>query len=211
MKTPFNYAFTLYIILIFLTSGCATGYDKIEPQLIKYVSTDNTLEGVELKYKYDVLTKKYKKKAEKKGIRLVAIQITNSTEREFIYGENLVLAYDNGNDAIQLDTQKAIKELKQTVPTYLLYLLLTPVNLFITETNSNGFQEETNSIPIGLVLGPGLTAINVFTASGANGKLKSELSNNQLMGQKIKPGDVIIGLVALRSNTYDALKLEIIE
>ncbi len=211
MKTPFNYAFTLYIILIFLTSGCATSYDKIEPQLIKYVSTDNTLEGVELKYKYDVLTKKYKKKAEKKGVRLVAIQITNSTEREFIYGENLVLAYDNGNDAIQLDTQKAIKELKQTVPTYLLYLLLTPVNLFITETNSNGFQEETNSIPIGLVLGPGLTAINVFTASGANGKLKSELSNNQLMGQKIKPGDVIIGLVALRSNNYDALKLEIIE
>ena len=196
--------------LVFFSS-CASGYQQITPQLLHYVSIVNNDENVQLRYKYNVLNKKYTKKEERHGIRVVAIQITNNSDRDLTFGENLTLKYSNGNNVVMMDRKAAFKLLKQQTPLYLLYLLLTPLSLITTKTHSNGFQEETSNIPIGLVLGPGLTFGNMVVAGGANSKFKSEMANNELMGQLIKPGSTVVGLVALKSGNYDSLELDIRE
>jgi len=61
------------------------------------------------------------------------------------------------------------KHIRETIPTYLLYLLLTPATL---NTSS---ETSSNRIPIGLVLGPAITALNVGAAAGANKHFRQEL------------------------------------
>ena len=73
----------LFLALILLGS-CASSYKSINPKTINYVAHD--LQGdLSLSYKYDILqeygNKKYAKKEDKKGVRVVAIRLTNNTDR----------------------------------------------------------------------------------------------------------------------------------
>jgi hypothetical protein len=68
--------FFLSIVVLSLTN-CASGYKMIEPSSINYQSVKEN-DGLKFEYKYDLLKKKYAKKEEKKGIRIVAVKITNN-------------------------------------------------------------------------------------------------------------------------------------
>jgi len=71
------------IAIVFILSGCAASYKPIYPVSLNYDSHQSE-DGVELSYKYDVLrqngNKKYAKKEDKKGVKLVALKITNNTQ-----------------------------------------------------------------------------------------------------------------------------------
>ncbi|MCL5127670.1 hypothetical protein [Algibacter sp. L4_22] len=166
-------------------------------------------EGVTLEYKYDLLDKKYSKKEDKKGIRLVAVKISNNSDRDLVFGRDLNLVYANENEIYVLDKEKTFKTLKQSPATHLFYLLLTPVNFYTTKTSEYGLQETTSSTPVGLILGPGLAAGNLIAASSANKKFKTELANFDIKGSTIKQGEVKYGLVGVNSESYDALKLSL--
>ena len=178
----------------------------IEPAGINYLSVKEN-NGVKFEYKYDLLSKKYAKKEEKRDVRVVAVKVTNNSGRDLRFGDDLKLSYENGNIIYVMDSENTFKTIKQSTATYLLYLLLTPMNLTSTETN-NGVTETETIFPIGLIVGPGVTAINMITANTSNNKFKRELTEYNINGEVIKNGETKYGLIGIRSKTYDALMLK---
>jgi len=166
--------------------------------------------NVLLEYKYDLLQKKYKKKETKNEVRLIAVKITNNTENDIVFGQDVVLTYENGNELSLIETQKLFKTIKQSPASYLWYLLLSPVQIFSTSsTTSNGGSESKNSFPLGLILGPGLAGGNIVAATTANKIFKNELNEFDINGKTILKGQTIYGLIGVNSNSYDAIKIVI--
>ena len=198
---------TTFLLIIFLNS-CASGYKIIEPETINYIS-NNFADNVSLQYKYDLLDKKYAKKEVKKGVKLVAVKITNNSEKDLVFGKDIKLIYENGNEIYVMENEKVYKNLKQSPATYLFYLLLTPINFYTTERNSNGFEEQTSSFPIGLILGPGLAGGNMIAAGSANKKFKSEMMSYNIHGTVIEKGETRYGLIGIKSGSYDAIRFTI--
>ncbi|MGB5983123.1 MAG: hypothetical protein WBG46_13355 [Nonlabens sp.] len=199
------FKFALLISGLILTTSCASGYRNIYPTEIKYRSSYQDSD-VKLEYKYDVLTKKYAKKEDKKSIKVVAIRLTNNSDKDVVFGRDFDLIYTNGNSIELIDNDRLFKELKQQPATHLLYLLLTPLNVYSTKTTSNGVEQ--NTFPVGLIVGPGLAAGNLITASTANGKFKDDINRYDLTDKLIKKGETVYGIIGIRSRYADALKIK---
>lgn len=198
----------VFCIAISSLTNCASSYKMIQPKSINYVSS-NENSNVELQYKYELLHKKYTKKELKKGIKLVAIKIINNSNKDLIFGKDIVLTYENDSEIYLVENKQVYKLLKQSPLSYLWYLLLTPTNLFTTETNSSGIQETTSSTPIGLLLGPGLAVGNMVAADAANKKFKTELLDYNIKGTVIAKGETQYGLIGIQTNSYDSIKLKV--
>jgi hypothetical protein len=191
-----------------LLNSCASGYKIIKPTTLNYIS-NNTSNGVTLEYKYDLLSKKYAKKESKKGLRLVAVKIKNNTEKDLVFGRDIKLSFENGNELYLLENEKTFKSLKQSPASYLFYLLLSPINFYTTKTNSYGVAEQTSSTPVGLLIGPGLAAGNMIAASNANKKFKTELNDYNINGKVIKKGETSFGLISFQSDNYEAIEVTV--
>jgi hypothetical protein len=200
------------LVLAILLNSCASGYKKINPETINYASK-SIESNILFEYKYDLLEKKYKKKETKSDIKLIAVKITNNTEKEIVLGRDFKLAYKNGTEISLIETEKLFKTIKQSPASYLWYLLLTPVQFSAgTTTTSNGPFTETkpaNVFPIGLIIGPGLAGSNMIAASSANKNFKNELMKFDLNGKIIKKGETIYGLIGLNSNSYDSISIKV--
>jgi hypothetical protein len=192
---------------LLLLNSCASGYKNIEPKTLSYNST-NATNGVSLSYKYDLLDKKYKKKESKNDLKLVAVKITNTTDKDLVFGTDIKITTENGSEIFLLENDVVFKTIKQSPASYLWYLLLAPVKLYTTKQNSYGQLEQTSSTPIGLILGPGIAAGNMIAASSANAKFKNDLLNYNIVGQTIKKGETAYGMIGIKSNSYDSLKLK---
>ena len=199
------FKFSLIALAFIVLTSCATGYTTINPQSLNYVSTHSS-EGVKLEYKYDVLDKKYAKKEDKKAVRVVTVKITNNSDKDLVFGNDLVLTYENGNRVVPMDNTKVYKSLKQSEASYLLYLLLTPLNLSIS-----GSSGDTTTIPIGLVLGPGIAAGNMIGAGSANKKFKTQLAEHNLNGVTIGKGETKYGMIGIKAESYEALQVKLVE
>lgn len=199
------------LVFALLLDSCASGYKKINPETINYASK-NIESNILLEYKYDLLEKKYKKKETKNNIKLIAVKITNNTEKEIVFGRDFKLKYENNNEVNIIETEKLFKTIKQSPASYLWYLLLTPTQFYSgTTTTSNGYVTETkpaNTFPIGLIIGPGLAGGNMIAASTANTNFKNELMQFDLNGKTIKKGETVYGLIGLNSNSYDSIKIK---
>ena len=199
----------LFLFFISLTS-CASGYKKIAPKEINYLST-NIDNGVKLEYKYDLLHKKYAKKEEKKDVKLVAVKITNESDKDLMFGKDTKLTFENGKEVFVMENERVFKALKQSPASYLFYLLLSPINIYTTKTTyDNGYnQDSSSSFPIGIILGPGIAGGNMIAASSANAKFKSELMVNNINGTVIRIGETKYGLIGIKSNSFEALKIKV--
>lgn len=195
-----------------LFNSCASGYKKINPKTIYYASK-SIENNILLEYKYNLLEKKYGKKETKKGIKLVAVKITNNTENDMVFGTDFRLVYQDGNEVNLIATEKLFKTIKQSPASYLCYLLLSPLQFYSgTTTTSNGYYTETkpaNIFPIGLILGTGLAAGNMIAASSANKNFKNELIEFDINGKTIKKGETVYGLIGLNSYSYDSIKVRL--
>jgi hypothetical protein len=89
--------------------------------------------------------------------------------------------------------------LKQGVPVYLLYLLLTPMNLYTGD----------DVTPIGLVLGPGIAFGNMIGAGGANQNFLKELESFNLMNKSIQPGETLYGIIGIRDSGYNPITIKV--
>ena len=197
---------SLLSVLIFTITSCASGYKMIEPKSINYISKREN-NGVILEYKYGLLEKKYEKKELKKGVKLVAVKVTNNLEKDLVFGRDIRLVYENDSEIYILDNETTFKRLKQIPASYLWYLLLTPVNFTVQKVDHTGIHE--SSTPIGLFIGPGLTGGNMIAAGAANKKFKEELLKYNINGTIIKKGETKYGLIGIENNSFEALKLKI--
>lgn len=192
-----------------LLSNCASSYKKIAPETLNYSSKSN-LNSIVLEYKYDLLNKKYKKKESNNNIKLVAIKITNNSNFDYVFGNNINLSYENGDSVLMLENEQTFQIIRQKPASYLWYLLLAPIQFNSgTTSKSYGQTEPTNSFPIGLILGPGIAAGNMIAASDANKNFKNDLTKYSLIGKTIKKGETAYGLLGIQSRGYESLKLKL--
>jgi hypothetical protein len=199
--------FILWLVLIpaALFSSCAASYNPIRPQNLVYNYNFNE-NGLNYSFRYDVLRErgnnKLGRKEDNKNIRLVAVKITNNRGKAINVGNDL--EFFAGQDQILPFDPAATKHfLKQSTGSYLLYLLLTFLNLIIIDPSGG-----TTFIPIGVILGPSITVGNMLTASNANSKLYAELLSFDIMNAQIQDGETAFGLICFRSTSYKPISIK---
>jgi hypothetical protein len=190
-----------FLLTILLFAGCASGYRGITPKSLNYISSSQD-KGVTLSYKYSLLSDRYAKKELKNGIKLIAVKVENNSGKDLVFGKDLKLEYANKSALVILDDKEVYNSVKQNSAIYLLYLLLTPAKATTTSNN-----QQTNSIPFGYALGPGLAIGNIAAASSANGNFKRDLLANIIIGTIIKSGETSYGLIGIKSDGFDAIKV----
>jgi hypothetical protein len=193
------------LAFIVLFGSCATTYKPVYPSRVNY-TTNNLEGGIAFSYKYDVLrengNKKYAKKEVSKGLKIVAVRISNFTDRTINVSNDLTF-YLGNTPIIPVDPLLAKNTLRQIVPSYLPYLLLTLLRLDVTAGSS------FNSYPIGLVLGPGLTIGNMAVAASANKNFQTELNDQSLFNKDIPKGETVYGLIGIRDVGYSPISLKL--
>lgn len=199
----------LFVFTLF--TACASKYNKINPESLNYTSKSDE-KNIVLEYKYVQLEKKYLKKELKNGVKLVGVKIKNNSEKDIVLGSDYKFIYDNGNEVLLLEKDFMFQTLKQSPASYLWYLLLAPVKLFVgTKTTQNGpftVTEPQSEFPIGLILGPGLAIGNIVAASDANKNFKNDLYNFDLTGKSIKKGETVYGIIGISTNQYESIKIK---
>lgn len=204
-----NLSFFKIITILFgilLLTSCASGYNKINPPQVDY-HLSKKVDDVTLAYKYGKLNKKYTRKQRIGGVKLVSVKITNNSDKELIYGQNVKLTYANGRMANIMENKKAFKLIRQQSVPYFLYLLLIPLNF----DSYDAYGRVTSSVPIGNILGPAITLLNFLTAESANSKMKRELLKNDLEGRSIKAGETVYGIVALKTDDWEELDISVLK
>ena len=198
------FSFSFMLVFIFLSGGCAQGYYALNPNNIAF-NASNNLEYINLNYRYDILEEKgntkLAKKARKRNIKLVAVQITNNTDKVINIGDNV--AFYSGNTMMYpMDAVSVKNNLKQSVAGYLFYMLLTPLNI-----SFNGAEP----VPVGLLIGPVITGSNMIVAGSANKNLYKELLQYDVLSRDIRPRETVFGLVGFRNMDYVPLTLKFIK
>jgi hypothetical protein len=183
-----------------LLFSCASSYKPLQPNYSLYSNTTK-LEGIDFSYRLGVLrekgNKKYAKREDRKAIRLASVKITNNTPSAFVIGQDVGF-YTGNSEFILLDPKTLHKELKQGVPEYLLYLLLTPMQ----------FHSGDDSTPIGLVIGPGLALGNMLGAGGANQNFLKELNTFNVINKTVEPGQTVYGIIGVRDNGFNPITIK---
>lgn len=201
---------SLYILMIlssFLLISCASSYTAIIPEKITYTLVQE-IDSVSFEYKYDILEKKYAKKENKKGVKVVAVKLTNNTDEDIIFGNNVKVVFENDSPVYVMDNFTVYDGLKQKVGNYLWYLLL--VGLYYERTTQDQFNNiESNRTQIGLVIAPLVSGGNMIVADLSNRKFKEDLTKYDIIGKVIKPGETVYGLIGIRTHFYDVLKIKV--
>lgn len=195
--------YTLYFIVFLLTCmGCASSYRQINPYRIVYQDSVASY-GAALEYKYDVLrkagNKKYARKADDKGIKIVAIQFTNLTDEEINFGKDVEILAD-GEKITPLSPEVVRREVKQVSGLYMLWSLL-----WVTISKCENDDCSVTPIPVGLLIGIG----NTIGASGANKNFNRELEYHNLMNKIVEPGASVKGLLILRTEGEQSLEVRL--
>lgn len=192
------------LLSCYLFSSCAASYRPVMPNTLHY--PESTTQGDNFWYKYDVLVLSHNRKLARKefnsAVRVVAVKIYNNTGQTLKYGVNYKL-YSGDQEAEVLAPAETAHYIRETVPLYLLYLLFTPMTL----TTNNGTSSST--LPIGLIIGPALTGINVGVAATANSHFRNELEQYNLVNTEIKPGETVYGLIGIMARDYGTLSMKI--
>ncbi|WP_139957353.1 hypothetical protein [Flavicella sediminum] len=202
---------TLSVVLILLTS-CASKYELLNPKRTLYQSI-NKDNNIEVSYKYNTLRKKYRKYAEKNDIRIVSVKIKNNTERDIVFGTDFNLVSYSDRPLNILAPNEAYDNVRQHPASHLWYLLLAPVTLNKTESESFGGSTITKTkpiFPIGLILGPAISLGNMVYAGKSNKKFKQELNDLDLTNKTIKKGETVFGLISIRQSDYPSIKASIL-
>lgn len=193
------------LILVFLLAGCAAGYKPINPQSIHYPSY-NLQNGINFSYKYDVLgeqgNKKYAKKEVAKGIRIVAVSLTNNSDSAFNVGTQVEF-FAGSNRVFLMDPMDVKNAINQNMEQFLPYLLISFGAIKITNGGSSKVY------PIGLIFGPILTLDNMVTAASANKKLLEELIRYNLSDKIIRKGETVYGIISFQGTGYDPVSIKL--
>jgi len=199
------YGFAITFLLVL--NSCASSFSSIAPDRIITFSSEVESDSVRLEYEFRRPKKKYQKKMTKHGIQILAVKIQNNSEKNLKLGDNLFLVDSRGQRLKIMDSVDAHQKIKQKSGFYLLYLLLTPMNVYSTKSTADGV--ETNTFPAGLIVGPGLAIGNMVVASGANNKFKDELLQYDLSKIDIAPGKTAYGLVCINQTNYSAVNIDV--
>lgn len=198
-KRTMNKALILLSCIIFLSS-CAASYKPISPTFLSYPSVQVT-EGLTYSYRFNVLSdagnKKYAKKEQRKGIKVIAVKLVNDTGRRIVFKRDIDI-YMGDQVILPMEASQVRQIIKQPAA---LFLLWSPLILFTTDCN--GFSCDRTVIPIGAAIG----VTNTIIASSANGKLDTEMLTYDILNREIANGDTAFGLIAISTDITSAIEL----
>ena len=208
MKSLISRAMILTFAVIMV--GCAASYKQINPPTLNYNSHD-IQDGVSLSYQYDILSirgnKKYARKEDKNGVKLIAVKVTNNTDSTINIGHDVIF-YSNQKQLFPMQPLAVKESIKQIVPGYIPYLLLSFLQLNITKGDPyDGYT--TESYPIGLAIGPGITIGNMVMASSSNKNMLAELLKYDILNKNIKKGETIYGIIGLHETGYSPITVKL--
>jgi hypothetical protein len=186
----------------FLLVSCASSYKPIIPDRLSFPSSTEAA-GVKMSYHYNVLdftrNKRYAKKEPIKGVRVLAVELTNETGKPLIFNEDIQLyAGDTRAELLPPDVIK--KELRQQGGWYMFWSLL-----WVVITKCDDGDCSVVPLPIGALIG----VINLGKANGANNGLLMQLSRHDLRNKIIPPGETVYGLVGIRTLRQDPLSVKL--
>ncbi len=195
-------------IIIIVLSSCATIYKEINPISLEYKG-EKYKENITLRYKYNLLRKKYARKERKNGVELIGIQLINNSDKNLVFEKDIILTKYDGSKLYIMEKEKVYNSLEQNISPYFLYLLFPPIGL--NAGTENRFQ---NNYSIqyskwGYLIGISLTLINMGIADNSNKEFEKELFLNYLENQTIKKGDTLTGFIGVKSTSYDEISFEL--
>ena len=135
-------------------------------------------------------TEDYREHMADEGILVAAVTIANNSSNTLVLNGNLMFT-DGDKKIWALKGQYAYSQLRQPTEQFFWYMLLTPV------------------YPIGTIIGPLLTSINVVPSYNANTLLEKELMTSNLVGDSIAPNSTLSGYVAFRKTSFVSMGLDI--
>ncbi len=195
----------LIIVSTIILSSCASGYKYMQPEKIVY-SNKLTEDGLQFSYFYNVLSETdnddYSKKEIKSPIKVLAVKIKNETGRKLDIGED-VLFLKNGQPVETVSPKQVESQIKQGTLGYLFYLLLTPMNLTISR------EDNTDTYPIGLAVGPGIAFGNMIYASSANSTFKKNLITENILTRQVGDGETVYGLLCILGSSMDPITIKL--
>jgi hypothetical protein len=191
--------FILFLLPVFMI-GCASSYKPLRPNASLYTN-NASVDGIDFSYRLGILretgNKKYAKREDSKAIRLSSVKITNNTDQPVTVGKDIM--FYSGDSPINLLEPKTVhRELKQGVAEYVLFFLLTPLQL----------NTGDDSTPIGLVVGPGIAIGNLVGAGSANQNFLRELDSFNMINRTINPGETVFGLIGAHDTGYNPIVLK---
>jgi hypothetical protein len=185
-----------FVIVIFLFSGCASFYRNVSPETISYPKVENE-QDIDFVYRYDVLreagNKKFVKNELKRNIRIVAVKLTNNTNKAINFSNDIT--FYCGGSPILLLTPRLIKtKIQQSWPAYGFYLIgcLT-------------FD------PIDCLVFGGIGVGNMIVAANANKNLLNELIKYDLTNKVIESGESVIGIIGFETLHSDPITIKLYE
>jgi hypothetical protein len=191
------------IVVAVIISSCAGSYKPIVPSRLSYGSVSES-NGMSYAYRHNILTesgnKKYAKREAKGSLKLMAIEITNTTDRTINFNRDIKM-YMGDRQVLPVEPSIVYQQLRQRSGLYMLWSLFWVV---FTKCDDDGNCSST-PLPVGLVIGIGNTA----AASGANQKFMDELNATDLLTKEIKPGETVKGLIGISSTTSGSISLKL--
>jgi len=201
----------LILLCTLLLSGCASFYRPIHPEQVSY--TKSSIDSdVEFQHKFNVLktrgNRKYARKARKRNIKIVAVKITNGSEKNIDFSSDVQL-YMGEREIYPIDLYQVSSKLKQKIWWYLFYGLISwNPSAASANTSPSGTTTTTGpSIPIGL----GIAGGNMLVAFKANKDFESELKKYNLINTVIQPGETKIGIIAFEGISQRDIQIQIKE
>jgi len=174
----------VYLTVLLLFGQCAAVYHPIDPPTVEYSSMQEDDRDLSFSYQYDVLAKrgnkKYSKKEKKHGFSIIAVEVTNNTDRELNFARDIDLLIQRGT-VYPAENEYTAHTIRQKIGLFLLYGL---VYYSETDCNSKSGCRTTTFIPFGL----GIAAGNMIVGGTSNTKLKEEFNKYSLYTKNIAPG-----------------------
>jgi len=200
----------MMLSLVFIFS-CAGFYNEIKLDRLSYYATnksdDNT---VSLSYAYGVLdganNKKYAKREDKSNVNVVALKLTNNTDRTLSFPEDYEFTYYQGELIIPMNREDTYSKVKQKGIGFYLFWLFANITINNSSTDSYGnYQNDQIFIPSGIAI----AAANIIVATSANGKFKRQLLKYDLSLKKIKPKETAYGLIGMNTSETREIRIRL--
>ncbi len=196
---------TIILLAVLFTTGCASTYKAINPRQL-YYTAHSSKDSLLISYKYNVLQEKGNKKLAKKelrrGVQVIAIKLTNNTDRTINVHDDLIF-YAGDTPIYPMQPVDVKNKVRQSVFSYLPYLLLTFTSVIFSNGNSSV------AVPVGIVIGPGITAGNMAVAATANKRFLSELNEYNILDRNIRPGDTDFGIIGVQNSNFGPISVRL--
>jgi len=173
LRTVCNFRGSAAIMFSLLLSGCASTYHPLQLDNLVY-SPGDTIKGISYGYRYNILkeqgNKKYARKELEKNIKFVAFTFTNSSLKPINLVNDLEY-YQYGTRKINpLDPNSIENAFEQDPDKYYADLWLMICNGYGVQSSTSGSNTSSHFIfiPIGIIIGPEMTIVNISIAKKAN-------------------------------------------